>query len=128
MRELFTAIYSKLSGSAFEVSATGLYLYQAPQERAMPYAVYQLISNVPEYTFTSIHEEILIQFNLFSDSTTDEQVSDMYSDLKALYDDCDLTITGYRHVRMVRDLAILTKEDEETWKYTVQYRVLIEKE
>lgn len=129
MTPLLAAIYSKFSGSALETALTGgLHLSMAPQTVSEPYGVYILVSGVPEYTFDTVHESVVIQFSFYSDSSSYAEVSDLFELCKDLYDDCKLSMSGYRSVGMERELWRLIRDnDDRTWSYIVQYRILIEK-
>ena len=129
MKALTTAIYAKAAGSAFETAIGGrLYKGRAPEGATYPYAVYLLVSDVPDPTFTEQLEDVVIQFSLFSNASSSSEVEDIYTALKALYDDCTLTITGETLLYMTRQNATLTPEEHttqagtvEVWHYAVDY-------
>ena len=131
MKALSTAIYGKLAGSALNTDIGGrLYKGRAPQSPTFPYVVYMLISDVPDNTFVERMEDVLMQFSLFSSASSSGEVEDMYTHLKALYDDCSLTITGETFIWMKRQNAILMVEDYTTlegnvsiWHYAVDYSI-----
>ena len=136
MKNLTTAIYTRFTGSALSTSVGGrLYKGRAPQGVVWPYVVYFVVSDVPFKTFTEDYEDVLLQFSLFSntpESTT--QVEQMFSDLKTLYDEAILTVTGYTMVWMKRQNAVLIAEEDittsgtsETWHYAVDYDIRISK-
>jgi len=75
----------------------------------------------------------LIQFSLFSKASGSTEIEDMYTHLKALYDDCAMTITGYALEWMKRENATLIPEDittpdgtQRVWHYAVDYSVWIQ--
>ncbi len=93
MKELFTAIYNKTSGSLLADDVGGrIYLDQAQQGAELPYVVFFVVADTPEKTFTEDFENILIQFSLFSSSQGATEITTMYAHLKALFDECSLTI------------------------------------
>lgn len=93
MTNLLKAIITKISGSAFSSDVGGrVYLDRAPSETEFPYCVFQIVSAVPEDVFTKYGEDILLQFSLFSTSSSVAEIAGMYEDLKTLFDDCSLTI------------------------------------
>ncbi len=109
---------------------------QAPEGSEYPYIVFMLISDVPEDAFAKKGESILIQFSLFSSASSSGEVEDMFVHLKALYDDCALTISAISPdaestlIWMRRVNATLMVEDEETpegtrqvWHYAVDYEI-----
>lgn len=95
MVNLLTAIYSKTSGSALSADVGGrIFLDRAPDNTEFPYVVFFIVSGVPDDVFTKDGESVLIQFSLFSASSGATEITNMYKDLKALFDDCSLTITS----------------------------------
>jgi hypothetical protein len=133
VKNLTTAIFGKLSGSTLATDIGGrLYKGRAPEGAEYPYAVYMLVSDVPEKTFTEQYENVIIQFSLFSSASGSTEVEDMYTHLSALYDECAMTITGSTLVWMKRSNAQLMVEDHTTpagtaqvWHYAVDFEVLI---
>lgn len=127
MQVLFQAIYSKFSGNVdLSGAVTGMHLTEAPQGSVYPYIVYHKISGVPDYTYTEDMENMLIQFNIFDDNSSSTTINDIYKKLKALYDYCSLTVSGWNSIYMRRELDNLTKEND-IWNYFLQYRLEIQK-
>lgn len=134
MKAVTTAIFSKFSGSALDTAIGGrLYKGQAPEGAEFPYAVYGLVSDIPDVAFSLHGEESRWQFDLFSAASSSGEVEDLYTYLKALYDECDLTITSQTHIWMRRENAILMVEDyvtpagtQKVWHYAVDYMILTE--
>lgn len=114
MNNLLTAITSKITTgpSALYSDVNGrVYLDQAPPVPEFPYITFFIVSNVPQKTYTEDFEDILIQFSLFSNSEGAAEITDMYADLKALFDECALTITGSAHIWMKRsNLTTMVEE------------------
>lgn len=136
MRELFTGIYTRFAStphSSFYDDISGrLYLEKAPTGTSYPYATYGLVSASHDWTFTEDFEEALIDFQLFSDAAGASEITDMHAHLMAQFDDCNLTVSGYDHVWMQRDMSYLNLTQDQVpekdiWQYTVEYRVLIQK-
>lgn len=114
MNYLLAAITTKLSGSALSTDVGGrIYLDEAPANVAFPYVVFFIVSGRPDKTFSEHYTETLIQFSLFSSSQGAAEITDMYADLKALFDECSLTITGSTLVWM-REQGLTTMIDELT--------------
>lgn len=132
MKNLSKAIYSKISGSALETAVNGrFYKGRAPEGIEYPYVVYMLISDIPDRTMSSRYNHATIQFSLFSLDSGSTEVEDMYTNLKALFDECDLTITAQTHIWMRRTMANLMIEDHTTqsgtrqaWHYAVEYGII----
>lgn len=135
MIELFTAIKTRFDATggdpavhnaAYTALGGQLYLHMAPDRTQAPYAVYMLISDVPDWTFTDSHETATIQFSVYSGAKSASEVCNTMKALQTLYNDCTLTVTGFRPLYMQRGISWLLR-DEETWAYHVEYDVLLEK-
>lgn len=95
MLNLLTAIKSKFTGSALSTDVGGrIYPDDAQPGAQLPYVVYFVVSSVPDRTFTERYANTMIQFSLFSSSGGVTEIATMYNDLKTLFDECSLTITG----------------------------------
>ncbi|MFH1633280.1 MAG: hypothetical protein ABIG63_04610 [Chloroflexota bacterium] len=122
---LFTGIQSKFSGDSDLSSALtgGLYLVEAPADYdTYPYGTYFIVSAVPQETFSSTIEQVMIQFNIFHNSATDTTVNDVYDKLTALYDNCTLTVSGYNFISMLRQNTYHLREDD-IWQVSVEYMI-----
>lgn len=135
MKVLTTAIFGKAAvGTALYTAVGGrIYKGRAPDETAYPYIVYQLVSDVADWTFTENLEDVLIQFSIFSSASSSSEVEDLYVYLKALYDNCTLVLAGSTLLWMHRTHATLMTEEHTTptgtanvWHYAVDYSVYIE--
>ena len=127
MQVLFTGLYNKYNGDTdLKAIITGFYFTEAPQDAVMPYVVYNLVSNVPDWTYTEDMENSLLQFSIFDDHSSSTTINDIYEKLTALFDWCVLTIEGYSHIYMKREFNILTRGND-IWKYVIQYRNEIQK-
>jgi hypothetical protein len=132
MKNLTTAIYGKLSGSSLStLIGDRLFKGRAPENTEYPYVVFFVVSDVPDLTFTEDYEDILLQFSLFSSTSSTTEIEDMYAALKSLYDECALTITGATLVWMKRANSQFMVEDHETpsgtsqvYHYAVDYDIL----
>ena len=129
MKTLFTGIYNLfITGTPTIYTNVGgrFYLSEAPQNTAFPYIVYYLANNDYDYQFVEDFEDFLIQFNIFDDKASASNISTYFENLKTLFDWSVPTVTGYTVSRFVREFAQLVRDDE-VWQYTVQYRVLLQK-
>jgi len=132
MQVLFKGIYDEFTGStgasSLYVELGGrLHFTEAPQGQTYPYGVYHLISDVPSWTFDSDMENYLIQFNLYSEKNSSTDINTAFLALTTLYDWCDLSVDGYSHIYMKREISNLTKESD-IWNYFVQYRLEVQKD
>lgn len=132
MNDLLTAIYSKFSGSDLSSDVGGrIYLDTAPEKTEFPYIVYFIISSTQDRTFTEYYTNILIQFSLFSISSSVTEIITIYNHLKALFDECSFDITGNKLVWM-REQNLITMIDnittligtEECRHWAVDFEVL----
>jgi len=134
MNEVLTAIYNRVvaepHNNFYNAISGRYYSYEAPQNSTFPYAVaHTLPETYADWTFQADQQfdEILIQFDLYSDTRSASEVGTVYNHLKALFDWCSLTISGYTHLFMKREFAVRERLPEEgVWRYTVQYRVMVE--
>lgn len=127
MTDLFAAIMVRYAAVPLKDSLTGgLWNTEAPQETAFPYGVFALISDVPDWTFSENLENILLQFNLFSDTSDPVEICALFELLKTAFDFHELTIANYETVSMIRENAILTRV-EDVWQYNVTYRIILGK-
>ena len=135
MKNLSTAIYSKIAGSLFSTAIGGrFYKGRVPQGTVWPFAVYYIITDNPRDTFTEKLEEVTIQFSIFSMKSGTSEIEDIFTSLRALFDNCSLTITGNTHVTMDRQGASLTSVPADTeegtgeyWQYDVDYSIVMQK-
>lgn len=139
MKALTTGIYSKFTGSAFSTSIGGrLYKNRAPQNPTWPYAMYFIIVDVPQDTFTERLEEVTVQFSIFSQTSGTTEIEDAMTNLKALYDNCTWTPAvgaGYTFISMRRvGGGSLTDIPGDTatgtgqyFQYDVDYEIIIKK-
>lgn len=129
------AIFDKYSAANDFKTATGgrLYAYEAPENTAYPYCVFEQISGIPDRTFTEKGEDVLIQFALVDKSDSVATIADAESKMHALFDDAVLSITGYSFTSMTRESSHLMKLESEnddkqkTWNIIATYRLLADK-
>lgn len=116
MNNLIQSITSKITTgpSNFYNDVSGrVYLDQAPDDtpRMFPDCIWLIVVDVPDNSFQKLGEEISIQFSLFSASPSVSEISTMYTDLKALFDDVKLTVTSSTMVIMKRERLVTFMED-----------------
>lgn len=134
MKSLFQGIFTRFNSTEGQVLKNllggRLYNTYAPQGASFPLATVSLISDIPDGTFTEDWENVLLQFSIYSLSSSAVEVCDTFDALKVLYDDCPLVVSGYQTLYMKREFSKLLHEDDENlapWHYVVEYRVLMEK-
>lgn len=95
MNILRPAIESKFAGSAIESDAGGRVYFKSAPDSEYPRVVFDRVSGVTDNAFAKTGESVLIQFDLFSiKSAGVTEIETMEIDLKSLFDDCILTLTG----------------------------------
>lgn len=116
-----TTLYTATNGQ--------FYKERAKQNALLPYVVYHIISDVPEWNFCSDFEKVRVQFDLYSENNSSTEVEDLYAKLKSLFDWQTLTIVGWDHVYMKRELARLSRDPvDDVWTYNVDYEIYMEKQ
>jgi hypothetical protein len=103
MKNLIAAIMTKCADSDLSNYVGGrIYIDEAEQKAEFPYVVFKIISSAPESTFTEEFTDTLLQASLFSTSDSVVEIMTMDEYLNALFDECDLTITGSTLIWMRR--------------------------
>jgi len=135
MNELFTAIYNRFTNTTttgFYNDVSGrMYLYNAPQGATFPYCVYFPVVDVSDVDFTDEREELLVQFNVFSQNNSAAQAGTLLASCKTMFDDCSLTVTGWRHLEFARTNVYPNNDYDQQPSihgYSVEYDVTLEKE
>lgn len=114
MNNLLTAIMTKTSGSALSTRVGGrIFEGEAPEGTEFPYVVLSIVTDAQADTFKDKLEDLTIQFSLYSISKGLAEITGMYADLKTLFDDAVLTITGNYHILIARE-NLTTMQDEFT--------------
>jgi len=130
VKNLFAGIYAAFAADSTLVASLtgGMHKMVAPQGTDFPYAVFTLVTEAQNDTMDIRHPELLIQFNIYSESATCDAVLDIYEDLDTVYRDTALTVTGYSHKATVFEMGLLLADEPEgVFQYTVRYRVKLEK-
>ena len=133
MENIYKAIYAAFTAgdgdaTSFYTAVGGrLYNGRAPQNTAWPYAVYHLVSEVPDWVFSNNKDfrDCLIQFNLFSRTNGAAEIEGMYTKLNTLYHKATLSIIGYRHLDIVRQLTTRFIDSDDIWNYICEFRLTV---
>ena len=103
---ILSGIFTKFTGSTLATAVSNrMYSRYAPQNTAFPFATVDVTSGDADWTFTEAIEDFDVIFNLYSKSTSESEITDLFKKLSSLYDHCKLTVTGYTHVWMQRDIT-----------------------
>ena len=127
MNNVRKAIYNKYTASALTY---GFYYGKAPQESTFPYIVFFDVSNVNDVDFSEEREDLMVQFNIFSENNSPTESETMLTGLRTLFDDCSITVTGWSHLYMQRGNTYPNNDyaqDPPIHGFSVEYDILIEK-
>lgn len=130
MKAFFAAITSHFeTANVLNTSLGGqLYPHEADSDAQFPYGIYYLLDDDPEKNFSDEFEYLQVQISLFSDSNSPGEILDIFEDQKAVFDDADFVVDGYKMLYFSRSKA-MPKRDEEmgTWSCISEYEALLEK-
>lgn len=134
MNSLFRGIYDRFSATTttgFYNDVSGrMYHNVAPQESAFPYCVYFSVDDIDDLDFTDEHEDFTIQFNIFSQNNSALETGNLLESLKTMFDNCNLTVTGWNHLQFQRDNVTPNNDFGQVppvQGYSISYDVLLER-
>jgi len=141
MKNFYTALMTKFNATVAGShntfwTAVGGRLYQgiAPQGTPYPYAVFGHVNDNQIDTFSNKMDDVIIQFSIFSDKSSSADIHDAMTYLKALFDDCSLTVSGGTLVSFNRLNDGLEPDEVDTlsgiqiiWHFHVDYRAVFER-
>lgn len=137
MKNFYTALMTKfnLGGDFYDDIGGRMYQGEAPERATYPYCVFSHISNTQEDVFKNKIDDIVIQFSIFSEKSSSTEVHDAMTDLKAMFDDCILTVSGGTVICLYRlsDGPLMRQEVttqsgvQMIWHYPVDYNVIFER-
>ena len=132
MNELFKSIYSHFSTEPHNVFYTALdgrlFYGQAPQECTKPYAVYFGVAAVPEDTFSEEIDDISIQFNHYSETSSAIEAGELLKKCRDLFDGMELTVTGNRNIKLFRELSTPAWKNGDTWITSIEFTLLMQED
>lgn len=124
-----TDLYNDIGGRMF--------FEEAPNGAEFPYCVFNVVSAVPQRTFTENFNNVLLQFALFSSSKRVSEMTTMYKHLLSLYDDAFISVTGNTVISQERvnlipspyDASVITKEGGRGIReWSADYEILLLKD
>ena len=136
MKNLTTGIYTLFNtANDFNTAIGGrLFKGRAPVGTVLPYAIFFVVSDAYDPTFNEDIEDVLIQFSLFSETSSSAEIEDMYIALKSLYDNTSFPVTGNIVINMQRLQATIScieadavSGSEAYWQYDVDYSCVMQK-
>lgn len=115
MQALIQAIKDKYAGSTLSDDVNGRIDLDEADDVTLPRIVWFVVSGVHDLTFTEDFNDVLLQFSIFSAKTAGvAEIANIYADLKALFDECALTIAGRTLVWMREENLTTMIEDDTT--------------
>lgn len=130
MNALRTAIYSKSQEvSSFNTAIGGrFYFDKAPQEPTYPMVVaHEIVSNY-DFTFQEDFENVTVQFNIYSRSSSAAEAGAIYDHLKSLFDWTIFSVTGYTIKKVERNFSRqFWDETKMEYVYATEYLFMIQK-
>ena len=130
MIELFKSVWSTYNTSTtFKTALIGGFHYgKAPQDCALPYAVYSSGETLKEDTFGVEISDIPIQINIYTNIASD--VTACFTILKAckaLYRNTTLTVTGAWDVLLTKEMEIPPQNlDGIKWMAVISFNCLLQ--
>ena len=134
MNNVRKAIYNKYTADPTHGSYTNVegrfYYGKALPCATFPYVVFFDISNVNDVDFSDEREDLMVQFNVFSQNNSPTEAETILTNLRDLFDDCSLTVTDWRHLYMQRGNTYPNNDyaqDPPVHGFSIEYDILIEK-
>lgn len=123
MNNLLAAIMSRCAGSALSDAVGGrIFEGAAPENTEFPYVIVSIVTDSQADTFKDALEDIVIQFSLYSISKGLTEITGLFANLKTLFDNAVLTITGNTHILISRQALTTMVDDITTPEGTVGLR------
>jgi len=105
LMSLFNAAPGGVNNSFWTDINGRLFDTEAPDTTELPFAVYFIVSDVNEDTFTEEIHEVYLQFSLFSDKSSSAEIKDMETHLATMLKDKVFTVSGWTVVTTRRVMA-----------------------
>lgn len=130
--DLQRAVYSEAIGnSALSTAVTqtgkqltqGIFYQTAPEDAAMPYVVFNIISQTPIHDFDDTLEDVLVQFSVFDNSEGIATVEDVKDKLLTTFDRASLTFAAKSDIGCLRVAQTGPDRIEDGWMSTVDYEI-----
>jgi hypothetical protein len=130
MEKFFTDFYTAYGTTDFASSLTGgLHFGRAPQDTSYPFGVYFSTSVTPafEETFTADIEDLYLQINIYSDSSSPLEATQLLDDCIESFDGLKVTVTDTADAVMKRALILppirATYDDRDLWQATAEFSI-----
>lgn len=113
---------------AFRTLLTGgMWNVIAEEGSSFPYGTFDVITDTPDHFASGNNyiENILLQFNLFSNTKSQVEVLNILGELIDCFDFANMIVENYVLKSCVRENVIPFKVDN-VWQINVRYRILLE--
>lgn len=119
MINILTALYTKLSSSTFMSELDGrVYLDKYPEDESptYPYCIYSVVTSPKDRTFTEEYRDTIVQFSIYSESSSATELPNIYAYLVSLLDECSMsiisnTLVWCREINLVSDTVEAQTKD-----------------
>lgn len=127
MKALADAIWTLWDNNApLKAALPRLYSMQAPPESTMPYGVFWRVSEYSDRTFADLSDETTVQFDVFVNEWTLDNVFDIETKHKTAFDGAALVVAGRTHIVMLWEFTEGPIREDECWHTILQYRVRVQ--
>lgn len=124
MNNTFAALGSAFASYLGSAGTVPVYGLQAPQGSAHPYVLFQTLTNVQEYTFTSDALAADCIVKVVSDRTyPDDEAYPLWTHIGAAMQNAELVIPGYRLKRCEARSAVEYQDSDKYWHVGYMYRI-----
>lgn len=127
MKYLFKALKDIYDADSDLTGAcNGFYYDHATQGITLPYIVVSVIAINPErYLEASslrYDTNMLLQFSIYDDSSSIEDVIDIYNDINDAFDNTDITISGWTNIAFLRESTRAPFNLDGIWSMSADFR------
>jgi hypothetical protein len=95
---------------------------------ARPYAVYFGLPFITADTFSEDTDEGSFQINIYSDNSSSGESMTLLGLCKDLFDGVVLSPTGYRDVRLVKEMETPAWKSGEDWVTSIEFSILLQED
>jgi len=140
INQVATALYNALIGNAALMTKLGgtvtngykCYNVLARQDASCPFLTFGLLTDVPIGVFSNLTaiDDSTWFINIFSDSGSAKEAGEIFDLVDTVLNDGSLTVTGYTHLKCVREYVSTPIWDDVTkvWQLSLRYRIWIDKD
>jgi len=99
------------------------------QGKSLPYITFNFVNNVKDRDSEDIWEQTLVEFQLFSDDNSSNEINALTEAIVNLFDDVILSVTDYTSIKFIRTNDFFNIPfDNEVWDKRIRYEVEFQKD